>query len=307
MTAGSHRVAGWIFVLAAFFAAVASESGSAMAADEAQTPGDVSRIVSIGGDVTEILYALKAAPKIVAVDTTSTFPPNALKEKTSIGYMRALSAEGILSTDPTVIIAAADAGPADVVSVLKASSVPYIEVPDDPTPEGVAAKIRLIAETIGAEAEADALVRDVARDFDVLASQRERITKPVRALFVLTVQNGRAVVGGRGTAADAIFALAGAENAAAQITGFKPLAEESAVDMAPDVIVTMSSRAPDHDARQTLGLPVFRSTPAASADRLVEMDGNYLLNFGPRAARAARDLMQTLYPELALSSKSSGQ
>ncbi len=36
--------------------------------------GDTSRIVSIGGDVTEILYALNATPKIVAVDSTSTFP-----------------------------------------------------------------------------------------------------------------------------------------------------------------------------------------------------------------------------------------
>jgi iron complex transport system substrate-binding protein len=300
-------VAARIFVLAACLAGITSASGGAMAADGAETPADGSRIVSIGGDVTEILYALHAAPKIVAVDTTSTYPASALREKPSIGYMRALSAEGVLSTNPTVIIAAADAGPADVVSVLKASSVPYIEVPDDPTPEGVAAKIRLIAEAIGAEAEADALVRDVARDFDVLAAQKARISKPVRALFVLTVQNGRAVVGGRGTAADAIFALAGAENAAAQLNGFKPLADEAAIEMAPDVIVTMSNNRPGHDARQMLELPVFRSTPAAAAGRLVTMDGNYLLNFGPRAARAARHLMQSLYPELALSSKSGGQ
>jgi iron complex transport system substrate-binding protein len=69
----------------------------------------------------------------------------------------------------------------------------------------------------------------------------------------------------------------------------------------------MSSRGPGHDARQMLELPMFRSTPAAASGRLVEMDGNYLLNFGPRAARAARDLMQSLYPELAQSTKSSGQ
>src|SRR5690606_18310102 len=99
-------------------------------------------ILSIGGDVTEILYALKADDRIVAIDSTSQFPGDALKQKQDVGYMRALSAEGVLSTNPTVIIAASDAGPPPVVDVLKASSIPYVQVPDDKSPEGVAAKIR---------------------------------------------------------------------------------------------------------------------------------------------------------------------
>jgi len=72
---------------------------------------DTSRIVAIGGDVTEILYALKADAKIAAVDSTSQFPVQALKEKPNVGYMRALSAEGVLSANPTVIVASKDAGP----------------------------------------------------------------------------------------------------------------------------------------------------------------------------------------------------
>ena len=101
---------------------------------------DTSRILSIGGDITEILYALKADGKIIAVDLTSLFPAEALQQKPDVGYLRALSAEGVLSTNPTLIIAAKDAGPPPVVAVLKASAIPYLEVPDDQTPEGVAAK-----------------------------------------------------------------------------------------------------------------------------------------------------------------------
>jgi iron complex transport system substrate-binding protein len=301
MTAGGYRLAATLLVLSLFSGAVGAEPPR-------QGPvKDTSRIVSIGGDVTEILYALDAALKVVAVDTTSTFPASALKEKKSVGYVRALSTEGVLSTNPSVIIAGAYAGPPEVVSALKASSVPYAEVPEDPTPEGVVKKIRLIAAMIGAEAASEALTKKVAGDFDVLASQRARIKKPVRALFVLAAQNGRAIVGGRGTQADAIFRLAGAENAAAQIDGYKPLADEAAIELAPDVIVAMSSPIPGNDARKMLELPVFRSTPAAINNRLVEMDGNYLLNFGPRAAQAARDLMQALYPALGKSAQGSGQ
>ena len=48
---------------------------------------DASRILCIGGDVTEIVYALGAGDRVVAVDTTSQFPPQALKEKTSVGSL----------------------------------------------------------------------------------------------------------------------------------------------------------------------------------------------------------------------------
>jgi iron complex transport system substrate-binding protein len=301
MIASSYRTRAAALTLAACLTAV---TWPARAEDSAK---DTSRIVSIGGDVTEILYALNAAPKVVAIDTTSTYPASALKEKASVGYMRALSTEGVLSTNPSVIIAAADAGPPEVVSALKASTIPYVEVPDDPTPDGVAAKIRIIAEAIGAGTDAEALTKKVAADFEALSSRKARIKKPLRVLFVLAVRDGRATVAGRGTSADAIFSLAGAENAAAEINGYKPLADEAAIDLAPDVIVAMSNPVRGNEAHMMLKLPMFRGTPAAANNRLVEMDGNYLLNFGPRAGEAARDLMLALYPELGAATQGSGQ
>lgn len=298
MYPGAHR-------MAAAFALAGCLPGIAIAVDGPVK--DASRIVSIGGDVTEILYALGADPKIVAVDTTSTYPASALKEKKSVGYMRALSTEGVLSTDPTVIIAGADASPAEVVSALKASSVPYVEVPFDASSEGVTTKIRVIAAAIGAEAKAQELEKSVAGDFETLATQRAKIDKPVRALFVLAVQNGRAIVAGHRTAANAVIKLAGAENVAGEMQGFKPIADEAVVSMAPDVIITMAAGAPGHDPSKILELPAFKSTPAGKSKRLIVMDGNYLLNFGPRAAQAAGELLETLYPQLAQSPEGKGQ
>lgn len=72
---------------------------------------DKSRIVAIGGDVTEILYALGFEKRITAIDSSSKYPPTALKEKTSVGYMRSLTAEGVLSIAPTFIIASEGAAP----------------------------------------------------------------------------------------------------------------------------------------------------------------------------------------------------
>ena len=89
-------------------------------------------------------------------------------------------------------------------------------------------------------------------DFKVLADWRAKVGRPLRALFVLAVQNGRVMVGGQNTSADAILKLAGAKNVADDVTGFRPLPDEAIVALAPDVIVAMrrSSDKDGHDLSQ---------------------------------------------------------
>lgn len=262
---------------------------------------DASRILSVGGDVTEIVYALGAGARIVGVDSTSQFPPQALKEKKNVGYMRALSSEGVMSIDATLILASERSGPPEVVKTLKATSVPYVEIPDQHSAAGIAAKVRLVARAVGAEAEGERVVAQVESDFRLLAERAARIKKALKVLFVLAVQSGRAVVGGQGTSADAILRLAGAENVATEVNGFRPLPDEAIVELAPDAVVTMrrSSGNDAHDTSQLLALKGLGSTPAGAHNRIVTMDGLYLLGFGPRAPAAARDLMLALYPDLA--------
>jgi iron complex transport system substrate-binding protein len=261
---------------------------------------DATRILSIGGDVTEILYALGAGHRIVGVDTTSQFPPEALKEKKSVGYMRALSSEGVVSVGATVVLASEGSGPPEVVKTLKASSVPYVEVTDKSSAEAIVSKVRLVAKVVGAEAEGEKLVQKVMDDFKVLADWRTRVGRPLRALFVLAVQNGRVMVGGKNTSADAILKLAGANNVADDVTGFRPLPDEAIVALAPDVIVAMrrSSDKDGHDLSQLSGMKGVQSTPAGTAKRIIMVDGLYTLGFGPRAPAAARDLMAKFYPDV---------
>ena len=261
---------------------------------------DATRILSIGGDVTEILYALGAGHRIVGVDTTSQFPPEALKEKKSVGYMRALSSEGVVSVGATVVLASEGSGPPEVVKTLKASSVPYVEVTDKSSAEAIVSKVRLVAKVVGAEAEGEKLVQKVVDDFKVLADWRSKVGRPLRALFVLAVQNGRVMVGGQNTSADAILKLAGAKNVADDVTGFRPLPDEAIVALAPDVIVAMrrSSDKDGHDLSQLSTMKGVQSTPAGAAKRIILVDGLYTLGFGPRAPAAARDLMAKFYPDV---------
>lgn len=258
-----------------------------------------ARILAIGGDVTEILYAVGAQDKIVAVDSTSQYPAEALKEKKDVGYMRALSTEGVLSTAPSMIVASAGAGPPEVVKALKASGVAYIDVADDHDPKGVAGKVRTVAAAAGEAEKGEALAREVEGHFTALEADRRRIAKPLKAIFLLGVQNGRATIGGTGSSGDAILKLAGLENAATSFSGYKPLVDEALIELQPDIIVVMQRADKNHDAAKALdGLTGLAQTPAGKAKRIVAMDGLYLIGFGPRAPAAARELMLSAYPEL---------
>jgi iron complex transport system substrate-binding protein len=267
--------------------------------DEPQ-PIDSSRIVSIGGAVTETIYALGLEGRIVGVDTTSLYPPEALKRATNVGYMRALSAEGILSLKPTWVIAMDGSGPPAALKLVSETGVPLTMIHDDPSPDGVAAKIETIGKLLGAEEKAVALARETRARFALVEHMRPQTPRPPRVLFILSLQNGRPMVGGRGTAADSIIRLAGGVNAADAIDGYKPMTDEGLIAAAPDVILKMNNGNMVGNPDDIFSLPAFAATPAAAKRVLIGMDGLYLLSFGPRSPDAVRELMAALYPDLTL-------
>ena len=74
------------------------------------TIADPARIISIGGAITEILYALGFEDRLAGVDATSLYPPAALRDKPNVGYMRQLSAEGVLGLNPSLVLAVQGSG-----------------------------------------------------------------------------------------------------------------------------------------------------------------------------------------------------
>ncbi|WP_349369102.1 ABC transporter substrate-binding protein [Salinarimonas sp.] len=279
-----------ILAVAALVASLATSLATPAVASE--------RLVSAGGVVTEILYALGVEDRIVGVDTTSLYPPQALEDHPDVGYVRALSAEGVLSLGPDRVIAVDAAGPPDALALIRQAGVPVEIVGEEPSEAGVLARIRAIGALVGEEARAEALAEEVAAGFADLAAAREAVDAPVRVLFVLSLQNGRAMVGGAGTSADAIIRLAGAVNAAAGIEGYKPVTDEAIIAAAPDVVLSISRGDHALSAKDVFSLPAFALTPAADDERLVSMDGLALLGFGPRTPMAAHDLIRALYPQV---------
>jgi iron complex transport system substrate-binding protein len=261
---------------------------------------DSGRIVSIGGAITEILYALGLQKRIVAIDSTSFFPPQALQEKPNVGYMRALSSEGVLGLAPSLILASEGAGPKETLAVLQAASVPFVLVADHFTGDGILDKVRIVAAATEAEAGGQCLGKAIRADLDALANLRQHVDNPVRVLFLLSFMNGRPMVAGRTTAADGVIRMAGAVNAVTEFEGYKLVSDEAVIAARPDVVLAIQRDSHPLDANTVFSHPAFMTTPAAARQSFVSMGGLYLLGFGPRTALAARDLATSLYPALSV-------
>lgn len=260
---------------------------------------DFARAVSIGGAITEILYALGLENRLVGVDTTSLYPAAALHDKPNVGYMRQISAEGVLGLNPTLILAIQGAGPRETMDLLETAKVPLVLVPETFSEQGLIEKIRLVGHAMGVDARAECLATAVSADLAQLRALRAKVTKPVRVMFVMSLLNGRAMVAGHKTAADEIIQLAGAANAIDDYDGYKIVGDEAIVAAKPEFVLSIERGKESLQAEAIYTHPGFALTPVAANKSFITMEGLYLLGFGPRTAAAAHELSVRLYPTLA--------
>ncbi|MGE0230286.1 MAG: hemin ABC transporter substrate-binding protein [Flavobacteriaceae bacterium] len=247
------------------------------------------RIIAIGGSVTEIVFALGQQDRLVGRDTTSVYPPEA-SAVADVGYIRALSPEGVLSVNPDLILALEGAGPPETVGVLEESGIPLVTIPEGYDGDAIVAKIRATGKALGVPGKADELADKVSRDLAAATTTTAK-GEPKRVLFILSMQGGRVMAAGSQTHADAMIRLAGGTNALDDMNGYKQVSDEAVIEAKPDVILMMDRRG-DHAISDDdlFSNPAISPTPAGINRNVVRMDGLYLLGFGPRTAEAVRDL-----------------
>ncbi len=256
---------------------------------------DTPRLVSIGGPVTEIVYALGADKDLVGTDTSSIYPEAATKLR-QVGYQRSLSAEGVLGLHPTLILASADAGPQPVVEQLKQSGVSWVTIPAENSIEGARAKIQTVAHALHRDVQGEALIghlkEQVTKAQGLLASEKSR----PKVLFIYARGGGTVNVAGQGTAADAMITLSGGVNAVSGYTGYKPITAEAVVAAAPDIILIPSRGLESVGGIDgLLAQPGLAATPAGKSRKVVDMDDLLLLGFGPRLGEAVLQLARLLH------------
>ena len=273
---------GGMMLRVALILAVLLGSPLALAAD---------RVVSLGGSVTEIVYALGKQDSLIANDASSLYPA-AAAELPKVGYYRSLSLEGILSQRPDLVLASNNAGPPEVLERLQSFGVAVAKVSDEPGIDSLLQRVGQIAVALDAPDEGQRLQQHI-RDSVQRASHGAPMKR--RAIIVLH-RGGPLLAAGTGTSANALLELAGIENAGAGSRGYKPISDESLIALAPDMIITSSLSAESVGGLQAFSeRPGVAATPAGQAGRVVAVDDLLLLGMGPRVAEAVTLLREAAH------------
>lgn len=261
---------------------------------------DTDRILTLGSAITEIVYALGRADDLVGVDASSEYPEQALEGIPRVGYVRSLSAEGVIALNPGIVLASMGSGPPDVISQIENAGVPVFFVPEGYTVEAATERIQLMGEILDEREAAEELVSALEND----AERAQQVVSAVpvderpRVLFVYARGAGSVNASGYGTAAHAMIELAGGVNAVDGYTGYRPLTPEAAVIASPDILLFMDSGLASIGGPAGVSeIPGLSQTPAFENGRVLGFDGTYLLGFGPRMGQAVLELAEAIHSE----------
>lgn len=258
-------------------------------ASAVNAPVAARRLVSLSGALTEVVYLLNAQSLLVGTDTTSLFP-EAAQKTAKVGYVRQLSAEGLLSLKPDAVVGTSDAGPPVVLDQIRQAGVRVALVKAQHNWAEVQEKIKVVGRETGRTAEASKLLTQLDEQWAGVQAQVAKAQRKPRVLFVLA-HSGIPQVAGKGTAAHALMEYACCVNAIDQFDGYKPLTAEAMASAAPEVIISTTQ------GIEALGgeaafwkRPELTLTPAFARKALVTLEASHLLGFGPRLPSAVQAL-----------------
>ena len=276
----------WLVCLLALFFLGSNHSFAAK-----PTQDEPVRIVSLDGTVSEILCDLGLQSLIIGVDVTSTYP-EALKKLPKVGHNRSISAEGVISLKPTLVLTSTNAGTkSEVIEQIKSAGIKVITFQQDFSVAGTKKLIQDIATTCQVGSRAKPIIKKLESD---LAQVKKAPNSP-KVLFIYARGTGTMMVSGRGTPIEKMIELAGGVNATPDFENYKPLTAEALVTANPDVILLFDSGL--ESLGGTAGLLAVQGvaqTNAGKNSRVIVMDGHLLSGFSPRLGKALQELSQKI-------------
>lgn len=248
------------------------------------------RIVSLNGAISETLAALDNSENIIGVDVTSTFPEELKTKATDLGHVRSITAESILALQPTLIFGTSKDVNPTLNEQLNKANVKLILIDQKYTVDGTKQLVTDVAKAINKE-NYQPILDNISNQ---IATVKPFEKKP-KVLFIYARGAGNLMVAGKETPLHSMIELAGAENAAASLTDFKPLTPEALLTTNPDVILMFDS------GLQSLGgvdgllkIEGLSATNAGKNKKVITMEGQLLSGFGPRLGEAVVELHNKL-------------
>lgn len=262
------------------------------------TVTDTSRIVSLWGNITEVLFALGLGDQVVGRDVATTFEEAA--DLPVVTRSHDVSAESVLSLRPTVVFAQSDTGPPEALEHIREAGVPVVIVALPESIDDIAPRVEFIASAVGLPDEGKALVERTQGEIEaVQATIPADARHPKIAFLYLRGQAGVYLMAGPESGADSMIAAAGGIDAGTAMgldRPFTPLTSEALVKAAPEVILMTTTGLESVGGIDGLiQIPGIGQTPAGQTRRVITVEDGLLYSFGSRTAVALASLINQIY------------
>jgi iron complex transport system substrate-binding protein len=265
------------------------------------------RIVSLAPSCTEILYAIDAGDKVVAVTDYDNYPHNftawiAAGNMTSVGGFEDPNLEVIASLNPDLIFTS---GGVQEETVETLRNLGYKVLVLDPTNStGVLQNIELVGRATDKTAEATALINDITSRIDAVVNKVADVTSKPKVYYEVFYDPTSLWAAGSKAWQNELIEKAGGINVFAdQPLDYFQSSAEAVVDRNPDVIVLpaggMGEVTPFWGTLDEVkARPAWDSISAVQNDRLYTIDSDIIQRSGPRVADAIEQLAEFFHPEL---------
>lgn len=255
------------------------------------------RLVCLSKQYNEIIFALGAQQNLVAVDISSTYPPE-IKQLATVGYHRALSAEGILSVKPTLILHDNNVGPEQVMKQLTDLHIPMkvFEAKGEDV-ESAKALMKEMGAYFHREKQADSLNHHLDSTLQLAAQGTAKYTDKPK---VVVIHFGRAnnvyLTLTKNSTGGKMIEWAGGEIPIGGDRGMQQLSAELIAQADPDVILLTDF---GYDKLGSLDeikkLPGLSTTKAAKSNRIYRVEEHDMVYIGPRTGTNVLRLQELIH------------
>jgi iron complex transport system substrate-binding protein len=252
------------------------------------------RIVSLGPNITEILFAIGLDKEIVGVTLFSDYPEGA-KEKAVVGSYVNVNLERLISLSPDLVISTSDGNPKGSIERLFSMGIPVFVIAPPRNIGDINSAIRSIGRITGREGEAEKLVDAMEGRIEEVVARLEGAT--ARPVFYQLGDNPLMTVGG-GTFIDTLITMAGGRNIAGGVSlPYPRFSMEGVLSNAPEVIV-ISSMAEKEGSKAVLKRwGQWQEIPAVRSGEIHFINPDLIHRAGPRIVDGLEELARMIHPE----------
>lgn len=255
------------------------------------------RIVSMTPSVTETLFALGAGPRVVAVSSYCTYPPE-VSSLPRVGTFLAPVIESVIYLQPDLVITSPSPGNKNAVAAIEGAGIELAVVSEGSgSVDDARSSIRQTARLVGLGLEGAALVFSIDTELERVRSASSGRPRP---LVAVVVGHEPLVLAGPQSFLGELVEIGGGRNIAESLGGKWPRTSwEFLLAAEPAVVIDVSTGMDDGNENESLARrwSGYDSLPAVRDNRVHGHAGYLLARPGPRIGEAAQLVAGWIHPD----------